>query len=117
MYIEIDEDNIVEDRNKFLELARTHILKDIVMFDDRGLFILKDESSIVLKTKLWNGVAVYILPKYRHTKALKEYYSTMFSLVEGDIMGFTEANSTHNKVLLKRHNLLGYVYLLNRSNE
>jgi len=115
MYLELDKNDTINDILLFKGLAFDHIVKDIVIFDNRGLFILKDETPVVKKTKIWNGVAVYIKPEYRHTRALKEYYDYMFNLVDGTIMGYTEVNSSHNKVLLKRHELLGYVYKMKRS--
>jgi hypothetical protein len=97
------------------EIALNHILNDYVYFDNRGFFIVKDETLPIHNKKFWNGVSVYVKPEFRASKALKEYYDVLFNTFEGTIMGFTEVNSLHNKVLMKRHKLLGYVYELNRS--
>jgi len=101
----------------YLELAENYLVNAYCFTDEanRGMFIMRDESVSVLPNKLWNGVAVYIKPEYRKTKLLKEFYTYMFKRFEGTIMGYTEVNSEHNKVLLKRHKLLGYVYEINRS--
>lgn len=115
MYLEVDEADTLDDLDLFRELATQYISSTIVMFNNMGFFILKDETPIVKKTKIWNGVAVYIKPEFRHTKCLQNFYITMFTLVEGDILGFTHKDSRHNKVLLKRHTLLGYVYKMERN--
>lgn len=115
MYLELDKEDTIDDIELFNILAMDYIKNTIVMFDNRGLFILKDETPIVKKTSIWNGVSVYIKPEFRHTKCLKDFYKVMFSCVNGIIMGYTHKDSKHNKVLLKRHNLLGYVYQLERN--
>lgn len=115
MYLELDKEDTIDDIELFNILAMDYIKNTIVMFDNRGLFILKDETPIVKKTSIWNGVSVYIKPEFRHTKCLKDFYKVMFSCVKGIIMGYTHKDSKHNKVLLKRHNLLGYVYQLERN--
>lgn len=115
MYMEVDPVDTKDNFDLFLNLATDYIIKDFVIFDNRGFFIMKDETPIVKKTKIWNGVAVYIKPKFRKGKTLKEFYTFMFINFKGSIMGYTEANSEHNKVLLKRHKLLGYVYEMYRS--
>lgn len=114
MYLELDPEDTIDDRELFRLLASSYILDCHVIFDQRGCFIMKDETPRVKRTTLWNGVAVYIKPEFRKSSALREYYDFMFANFEGTIMGFTEVNSEHNKVLLKRHKLLGYVYGLNR---
>lgn len=115
MYLELDPVDTIDDWELFRSLASNYIYTANVVFDHRGFFIMKEETPIVKRTPLWNGVAVYIKPEFRKTKALKEYYTYMFENFKGSIMGFTEVNSEHNKVLLKRHKLLGYVYELHRS--
>jgi len=115
MYLELDPEDTIDDWELFRSLASDYIYTATVIFDQRGCFIMKEETTIVKRTTLWNGVAVYIKPEFRKTKALKEYYEYMFKNFKGSIMGFTEINSEHNKVLLKRHKLLGYVYELHKS--
>lgn len=114
MYMEVDPKDTKDDFKLFQQLASDYIYKCNVIIDERGFFIMKDETPCVKKTTIWNGVAVYIKPEFRHTSALQDYYRYMFANFKGTIMGFTEVNSEHNKVLLKRHKLLGYVYVLNR---
>jgi hypothetical protein len=115
MYLELGPSEYLDKTELWEELALSHINKDTVLFDHRGMFIVRDETLCVHKTKVWNGVSVYIKPEFRHTRCLQEYYKYLFENFKGRILGFTEVNSKHNKVLLKRHKLLGYVYELYRS--
>lgn len=115
MYMEVTPDLVVDITSRYEDLLHSHIKKDIVIFDDRGFFIMREETLPIHKYRSWNGVSVYVKPEYRHTKALKEYYDYMFKNFYGTIYGFTDAASKHNKVLMKRHKLLGYVYEINRS--
>lgn len=115
MYQEVSPEIVTTDIDEFEQLALNHILNDYVYFDNRGFFIVKDETLPIHNKKFWNGVSVYVKPEFRASKALKDYYDVLFNTFEGTIMGFTEVNSLHNKVLMKRHRLLGYVYELNRS--
>ena len=114
MYMEVDSVDTKCELELFKQLTRETLLSSIVIFDSRGFFIMKNETPIVKKTTIWNGVSVYVKPEFRHSSALQDYYKYMFEHFQGTIMGFTEVNSKHNKVLLKRHKLLGYVYGLNR---
>jgi len=114
MYFELDSSAYKEDITSWLALASMHLERDIVILDHRGFFIMREETLPINKERIWNGVSVYIKPEFRKSKALKEYYKYMFDNFNGTILGFTEVNSEHNKVLLKRHKLLGYVYGLNR---
>jgi len=100
----------------YKQLAAKHIEDDEVLLDSkgRGFFIMRDESIEVLNKEVWNGVSVYIYPKYRKTRLLTRFYSYMFNNYSGTILGFTEVHSEHNKVLIKRHKLLGYVYQMRR---
>lgn len=117
MYQEVQPTLASKEISLYFSLARKYILNNDVWLDENsnGLFIMKNESIDVLNQKLWNGVAVYIKPSHRKTKLLKSFYDFMFENYDGTIMGFTDVNSEHNKVLMKRHKLLGYVYELNRS--
>lgn len=116
MYNELQPDS-AKDFQPYVDMAEKYLANDYCFTDNkhRGMFIMKDESVPALPTRLWNGVAVYIKPEYRKSRLLKEFYAYMFDNFKGTIMGYTEVNSEHNKVLLKRHNLLGYVYEMNRS--
>lgn len=114
MYFELDSLSYKEEAIFWKELAMLHLTRDTVLINEAGLFIMRDETLPVHKEKVWNGVSVYIKPEYRHTRVLKDFYTYMFDNFKGKILGFTEVNSPHNKVLLKRHKLIGYVYVLNR---
>jgi hypothetical protein len=91
-------------------------LSDKVFIDEnkRSLFIMRDVSSPVLNQKLYDGVSVYIKPKFRKTRLLKEMYDFMFDNFDGDIIGMTDIKSEHNEVLTKRHEILGVLYKLKR---
>lgn len=116
MYNEIQPEIASKDTGKYLELAKKHLKEDFVYIDEknRGFFIMRDVSSPVLNRILYDGVSVYIKPEFRKSKLLKEMYDYMFESFDGVIVGYTDINSEHNDVLLKRHKLLGYVYELNR---
>jgi len=114
MYCEVkSKDNLLLDQ--FESLAIKHIEEDEVwLYADKALYIMRDDTPCVERTKLWNGVSVYIAPELRGSTVLAKLYKHMFEHYEGTIMGFTEVNSLHNRVLLKRHKLLGFVYEMRR---
>lgn len=117
MYMELYDSTELK-LQEFTNLAKQHILESVVLiYEEKAFFIMQDKTPCVLRTKMWSGISVYIKPQYRHSRILKELYEFMFSNFEGTIMGYTEVNSAHNKVLLKRHKLLGFVYELNRPEE
>lgn len=115
MYSEVSPTEYSDDITSYVELAKLHLTNDIVILDHRGFFIMRNETLPVNKEPIWNGVSVYVRLEYRNTRALKDYYSYMFEHFKGRIFGFTDVNSLHNKVLLKRNKLLGFVYEINRS--
>jgi len=114
MYNDVSPEIASKDIKEYVKLSKKHLEKDDVWIDERGFFIMRDETLNVLDIEIWNGVSVYVKPEYRNTKALKDFYEVMFKNYNGAIMGYTEKSSKHNAVLLKRHNLMGYVYALNR---
>ena len=116
MYNEVQPEKASQDLDKYTTLANKHIMKDFVFIDEenRGFFIMRDISSPVLDEKLYDGVSVYIKPEFRKTRLLKDMYEFMFKNFDGDIIGYTDINSEHNKVLTKRHQALGILYKLNR---
>jgi hypothetical protein len=67
-----------------------------------------------MKKRIYNGIRVYIKPKYRKGRLLKQFYDIMFETFDGEIWGMTEAHSEHIKVLDKRHTLVAKVYKLER---
>ncbi len=119
MYREIQPELATKNINRYVLLAREHLEseKDFVFIDEenRGIFIMRDVSSIILDKKMYDGVSIYIMPEYRKTKLLKEMYEYMFKNFNGIIIGFTDVNSQHNSVLMKRHKLMGYVYEINKT--
>jgi hypothetical protein len=105
-----------------LELYEDEIVKcmadntQTILVDDslRGFFIVQDISEPMLKTKRYQGTRVYIHPKHRKGKLLKEFYDYLFENFDGIILGNTEITSEHIKVMDKRHELVSKVYKLRR---
>jgi len=87
-----------------------------ILVDDnlRGFFIVKDISEPMLKTSRYQGTRVYIHPKHRNGRLLKEFYTYLFENFDGIIFGNTEITSPHLKVMDKRHKLVSKVYELVR---
>lgn len=115
MYNEVQPDNASKDINKYKELAFNHIEKDFTFIDEenRAFFVMRDISIPVLNKKTYDGVSVYIKPEFRKSNVLNNMYDFMFKeFNDGSIVGMTDANSEHNKVLIKRYKLVGYLYEL-----
>jgi len=119
MYNEVQPLIASQEIQKYKELTKQHFKNDFVYIDEdnRSVLIMRDVSSPVLKQKLYDGVSVYIKPQYRKTKLLKEMYDFMFKNFQGTIVGYTDVNSEHNDVLIKRHKLLGYFYEIYRGDQ
>lgn len=119
MYNEVQPELASQDMKKYEILAKEHLKHDFVFIEDsnKSLLIMRDVSISVLDQKMYDGVSVYIKPKYRKTKLLKQMYSFMFKNFKGTIVGYTDINSEHNNVLVKRHKLLGFFYEINRGEE
>jgi hypothetical protein len=117
MHKELFGDLASNDIALYNDMIKKHIENNYVIIDkeNRGFFIMVDDSVPVINQVRWSGISIYILPEFRKSKLLSNMYKYMFSNFNGIIVGFTEANSEHNKVLIKRHRLLGYVYEINRS--
>jgi len=116
MYNEVQPKLASHDIKKYISLFKEHLKNDFVYIDkqNRGFFIVRDVTSPVIKRKMYDGVSVYIKPEYRKTRVLKDMYDFMFKTFDGTIIGYTDINSEHNKVLQKRHETLGFIYKLNR---
>jgi hypothetical protein len=82
-----------------------------------GIVIVVDTTDTLTPTLLrCQCTRVYIKPEQRHSKLLRQFYDKLFEdYPEGSILGFTEINSSHIKVLDKRHELIAKVYKLDRS--
>jgi len=121
MYQELMPDDAVDDPRAYLyEVIRhNHSSKDTIYVDDesRGFFIVRDETEPMAPTlHRYNGIRVYIRPEHRHGSLLARFYKQLFKdFPDGDILGVTEIESQHIKVLDKRHTLIAKVYKLNRS--
>lgn len=96
---------------------RRYLLRDYVgIIDDVGFYVIKDVSTAILLDKRYEGIAVYIKPEARKSRALSIMYNHMFkTFTDGDIYGFVEPNSEHLNVLTKRHDLLGHIFKLKRT--
>ena len=96
-----------------------HIMdkRDTIYIAKHGFFIVRDETELIAPTlHRYNGIRVYIEPEHRHTRLLANFYKRLFEdFPDGDILGSTEINSEHIKVLDKRHTLIAKVYKLKRS--
>jgi len=121
MYKEVFPDYYTEDLRVYSDYIET------VMVDSKATFFMDSEAKgfmLVLDvsepmtpnlTRI-DGNKVYILPKYRNSRVLSEFYATLFKeYPDGDILGITEVNSKHIAVLEKRHTHIANVYKLNRS--
>jgi len=122
-------------RDLYKELQPAHYSKDLVVYIDQmykhfesavdtvyvednygGFFIVRDETEPMAPTlNRYNGIAVYIRPESRHSSLLARFYKRLFEdFPNGEILGQTEINSEHIKVLDKRHTLIAKVYRLQR---
>lgn len=118
LYKELMPDHYSKDIKVYMTAVLEHLQnkKDTVYVADHGFFIVRDETEPMAPTmKRFNGIRVYIQPEHRHTSLLARFYDRLFKdFPEGHIMGITEINSEHIKVLDKRHELVAKVYRLNR---
>ena len=120
MTSELWPDDASDNSDIYESVMRDHLqtFRDTVFVDDdyRGFFIIREETEPITPTRrVFNGIRVYIRPKYRHSRLLKSFYDKMFEeYPEGEIWGITEAHSDHIKVLDKRHTLVAKVYKLER---
>ncbi|MCI4436946.1 MAG: hypothetical protein JHC33_09090 [Ignisphaera sp.] len=121
MYIELFGDKASININDYLkEVFKSYINpKHYIYVSDNmdGFFMVVDETSILAPAvKRINGTRVYIVPEARNKGLLHKLYKKLFEdFPDGDILGYTEINSKHIKVLEKRHEHIMNVYKLNRS--
>jgi len=119
LYIEMTPEHAVTDEHIYrLEVMR-HLTdnRDTVYVAEHGFFIVRDETEPMAPTlNRYNGIRVYIEPEHRHSRLLANFYKRLFKdFPHGDILGMTEIESEHIKVLDKRHTLIAKVYKLKRS--
>jgi len=112
MYEEVSPDTMSQDIHDYVMYLETYTH---AYFDHRGFILVKDITPKLLTgmTTLWDGEAVYILPEYRKTRALREYYNFLFDTFQGDVIGMVHPDSEHNSVVSKRGELVGTVYKVN----
>ena len=121
MYIELFGDLAVRDIDTYFKEVCAHHINDthyLYINEERtGFFVVLDITSPMAPTmKRYNGDRVYIKPEARGARLLYKFYAKLFEdFPDGDILGYTEANSSHIKVLDKRHDLVCNVYKLKRS--
>lgn len=119
MYVEMMPDHCSREIHDYKVATMEHICseKDWVYISDGGFFVVRDETEDIAPLfKRYNGVRVYIKPEHRHSSLLARFYKRLFTdFPEGEILGMTEINSDHIKVLDKRHDLIAKVYKLRRS--
>jgi len=120
LYKEIQPDHYSKEEVVYLEEVLKHLddPRDTVYIDndDRGFYIVRDETEPMSPTlHRYNGIRVFIYPEHRHSSLLARFYDRLFKdYPNGEILGVTEIQSEHIKVLDKRHTLIAKVYRLNR---
>jgi len=118
LYKEVQPDHYSRDIDVYISqvIKHMHLPTDTVYVAEGGFFIVRDETEPMAPTlHRYNGIRVYIDPAYRHSSLLARFYDRLFTdYTDGDILGVTEINSEHIKVLDKRHTLIAKVYRLNR---
>lgn len=120
LYKEISLQHAVEDINVYRVAIQEHFddERDVIYIEEgKGFYIVRDETEpMTPNLNRYNGIRVYIKPQHRHTRLLANFYKRLFEdYPDGDIVGVTEINSPHIKVLDKRHSCLAKVYKLERS--
>lgn len=119
MYIELMPEYCSQDIHDYRKATIEHLCnpKEWIYIADGGFFVVRDETEDIAPLfKRYNGVRVYIQPEHRHTSLLARFYKRLFKdFPDGEILGMTEINSEHIKVLDKRHDLIAKVYRLKRS--
>jgi len=90
-----------------------------IFVDDElnGFFMVESAHSILTPTiHRMEATNIYIYPAKRHSKLLYHFYEKLFdTFPTSEIIGVTEANSEHIKVLDKRHKLVSKVYSIKRT--
>lgn len=118
MYHEIRPEDCSTDPADYQRVAESYILEYDVYIEaeGKGIFVMRNENDpLTPKVIQWFGLVVYIKPEYRHGRLLKTFYDYLFANYEGTILGLTESNSQHIKVLDKRHTCIAKLYRLDRS--
>ncbi len=120
MYKELFPEHCSTDNSVFIKEVIKHYVSDTdtvyVDSDHRGFFIVRNETEPMAPTlERYNGIRVYIKPEHRKTNLLAQFYDRLFTdFPTGEILGITEIESEHIKVLDKRHTLIAKMYRLNR---
>ena len=121
MYKEVFPNHYTEDLSVYSDYVKATTADPNSTFfidnEGKGFMLVTDVSEPMTPTLTRvDGNKVYILPKYRNSRVLAEFYDTLFKEYPyGDIIGVTEVNSKHIAVLEKRHEHIANVYKLNRS--
>lgn len=120
LYIELMPEHATSDIEVYVNTITDHLIDDrdtVYIEEDKGFFIVRNETEPMTPTlHRYNGIRVYIKPQHRHSRLLANFYKRLFKdYPNGDILGSTEINSPHIKVLDKRHSCIAKVYKLKRS--
>jgi hypothetical protein len=119
MYKELQPDYASNDDMVYRQSIIDSIVNPLetVYVHEHGFFIVRDETEPMMPTlNRYNGIRVYIEPEHRKGFLLASFYKRLFNdFPDGDILGMTESNSEHIKVLDKRHIEVARIYILKRS--
>lgn len=113
---------------KASENPHDYLVEVFKIYSDTSKFIFVDEelNGFFMVERRWSPLTplvdrveatnVYITPNKRHSKLLYHFYEKLFdTFPTSEIIGVTEANSEHIKVLDKRHKLISKVYSIKRT--
>jgi len=117
MYNELQPDKCSKNKSDYDSEALRYLKDYDVLLDSefRGMFMVKHVNNpLTPNLEQWNGEIVYIKPQYRKTRVLKTMYTYLFNNYEGDILGLTDINSEHIKVMDKRHTCIAKLYIVNK---
>jgi hypothetical protein len=108
-YATEDEDVYWWEISKLLDADDTYVLVDNGY---RGFWVIIDDyEAITPEYHRYVMTKIFIEPQYRKGRVLKQMYDKIEEMfTDGDIVGTTEASSEHVNVLMKRHELLAYIF-------
>ena len=120
LYMEMMSEYAMTNINIYRSVIQEHLDDDrdtVYIEESKGFFIVRDETEpMTPELNRYNGIRVYIKPQHRHTRLLANFYKRLFEdFPNGDILGSTEIDSPHIRVLDKRHSCIAKVYKLKRS--
>lgn len=119
LYQELQPAHATSDINVYFKDALDSLIKDTdttYIEKGKGFFTVRNETEPMTPTlERYNGIRVYIYPEHRNSSLLARFYDRLFKdFPNGEILGVTEINSEHIRVLDKRHTLIAKMYRLKR---